>query len=131
VEREPGAVGQLRRRLAGSTAEIVPGRAEESGLPDACASVVYGEALLSIQNQQQKTRIVAESCRLLAAGGRYGIHELCFPPDDIPVHLRQGIQAAMSEEIHVGVQPLCRNERIRRFNENGLIANGPSHCGLT
>ncbi len=120
VEREPGAVGQLRRRLAGSTAEIVPGRAEESGLPDACASVVYGEALLSMQNQQQKSRIVAEACRLLATGGRYGIHELCFLPDDIPDHLRQEIQAAMSKEIHVGVQPLCRNEWIRLFDENGL-----------
>ncbi len=120
VEREPAAVGQLRRRLAGSTAEIVPGRAEESGLPDACASAVYGEALLSMQNQQQKNRIVAEACRLLATGGRYGIHELCFLPDDIPDHLRQEIQAAMSKEIHVGVQPLCRNQWIRLFDENGL-----------
>jgi SAM-dependent methyltransferase len=120
VEREPGAVGQLRQRLAGSTVEIVPGRAEESGLPDACASVVYGEALLSMQNQQQKSQIVAEACRLLATGGRYGIHELCFLPDDIPDHLRQEIQAAMSKEIHVGVQPLCRNEWIRLFDENGL-----------
>jgi len=121
VEREPAAVRQLCRRLAGSTTtEIVPGRAEESGLPDACASVVYGEALLSMQNQQQKIRIVAEACRLLATGGRYGIHELCFLPDDIPDHLRQEIQAAMSKEIHVGVQPLCRNEWIRLFDGNGL-----------
>ena len=120
VEREPAAIGQLRRQLAVSTAKIVSGRAEESGLPDACASVVYGEAMLSMQNQQQKSRIIAEACRLLTAGGRYGIHELCFLPDDIPDHLRQEIQAAMSKKIHVGVQPLCRNEWIRLFNENGL-----------
>ncbi len=120
VEREPAAAEQLRQRFAGASAQIVLGRAEESGLPDACASVVYGEALLSMQKQQQKNRIVSEACRLLAAGGRYGIHELCFLPDDIPDHVRQEIQAAMSREIHVGVQPLCRHEWISLFRQNGL-----------
>src|SRR5665213_1891952 len=113
VEREPAAAGRLRRRFAGATTQIVLGRAEESGLPDACASVVYGEALLSMQNQQQKSRIISEACRLLTAGGRYGIHELCFLPDNIPDHVRQEIQAAMSRENHVGVQPLCRHEWMR------------------
>ncbi|MGC2213933.1 MAG: class I SAM-dependent methyltransferase [Silvibacterium sp.] len=120
VERDPAAVGRLRRRFAGATTRIVLGRAEESGLPDACASVVYGEALLSMQDQQHKNRIVSEACRLLTAEGRYGIHELCFLPDDIPDHLRHEIQAAMSREIHVGVQPLCQNEWIKLFKQNGL-----------
>jgi ubiquinone/menaquinone biosynthesis C-methylase UbiE len=102
VEREPAAVGRLRQRFTGPTSHIVLGRAEASRLPDACASVVYGEALLSMQSQQQKNRIVSEACRLLTAGGRYGIHELCFLPDDISDHVRQEIQAAMSREIHVG-----------------------------
>ncbi len=120
VEREPAAVERLRRRFTGATTQIVLGRAEESGLPNACASVVYGEALLSMQNQQQKNRIVSEACRLLTAGGRYGIHELCFLPDDIPDYVRQEIQAGMSREIHVGVRPLCRNEWIRLLQQNGL-----------
>lgn len=120
VEREPVAVGRLRQRFTGAASHIVLGQAEASGLPDACASVVYGEALLSMQNQQQKNRIVSEACRLLAPGGRYGIHELCFLPDEIPNHVRQEIQAAMSREIHAGVQPLCRNEWIRLFKQNGL-----------
>jgi len=120
VEREPAAVGRLRQRFTGPTSHIVLGRVEASGLPDACASVVYGEALLSMQSQQQKNRIVSEACRLLTAGGRYGIHELCFLPDDISDHVRQEIQAAMSREIHVGVQPLCGNEWIRLFRQNGL-----------
>jgi hypothetical protein len=120
VECEPAAVGHLRRQFAGATTQIVLGRAQESGLPDACASVVYGEALLSMQNQQQKNQIVNEACRLLTAGGRYGIHELCFLPDDIPDHMRQEIQAAMSRAIHVGVQPLCRTEWMRLFKQNGL-----------
>ena len=44
VEREPAAAECLRGRLARTKAEIVLGLAEQSGLPGACATVVYGEA---------------------------------------------------------------------------------------
>ncbi len=120
VEREPAAAEDLRRQLAGISAQVVLGQAEESGLPSACASVVFGEAMLSMQSQEQKNRIFAEARRLLTAGGRYGIHELCFLPDDISDHVRHEIQAAMSKEIHVGVQPLSRSEWVRLFEQNGL-----------
>jgi len=120
VEREPAAAEYLRRQLAGLGAQIVLGQAEESGLPSACASVVYGEAMLSMQAQEQKSRIFAEARRLLAAGGRYGIHELCFLPDDISDRVRHEIQAAMSKEIHVGVQPLSRSEWVQLFEQNGM-----------
>src|SRR5665213_2941024 len=120
VERDPAAARRLSQQFPGTAAQIVLGRAEESGLPDACASVVYSEALLSMQTQQQKNRIVSEACRLLTVGGRYGMHELCLLPDDIPDHVRQEMQAEMSKEIHVGVQPLCRHEWISLFRENGL-----------
>ena len=120
VEREPAAAECLRDRLAGTKAEIVLGLAEQSGLPGACATVVYGEAMLSMQSQEQKNRIVAEARRLLAPGGQYGIHELCYSPDDLSDHLRHEIQAALSKEIHVGVQPLSHSEWIRLFEQNGL-----------
>ena len=130
VEREPAAAEYLRRQLAGISAQIVLGQAEESGLPSACASVVYGEAMLSMQSQEQKNRIFAEARRLLAAGGRYGIHELCFLPDDISDRVRHEIQAAMSKEIHVGVQPLSRSEWIRLFEQNGLKVTWSSEAPM-
>jgi SAM-dependent methyltransferase len=120
VEREPAAAEYLRKHLTGYGAEIVLGQAEKSGLPNACASVVYGEAILSMQSQEQKNRIFAEARRLLAAGGRYGIHELCFLRDDVSDDLRHEIESAMSKEIHAGVQPLSRSEWVRLFEQNGL-----------
>lgn len=120
VERERAAAEYLRQQLSHYGAEIVVGQAEKSGLPDACASVVYGEAMLSMQSQEQKSRIFAEARRLLAARGRYGIHELCFLPDDISDCVRHEIQAAMSKEIHVGVQPLSRSEWVSLFEQNGM-----------
>lgn len=120
VEREPALANRLRHKFRRHGAEVVLGRADESGLPNECASVVFSEALLSMQTEQQKNRIVAEARRLLGAGGRYGLHELCLLPDDISEDLRREIQAAMSMEIHVGVQPLSRREWISLLNRNGL-----------
>jgi ubiquinone/menaquinone biosynthesis C-methylase UbiE len=110
VEREPAAAEQLRKQLEASGATIVLASAERSGLPDATATVVYGEALLTMQTPEQKSRIIAEACRLLAPGGRYAIHEICLLPDEISDTMRREIRAAMSKEIHVGVQPLTRKE---------------------
>ena len=120
VEREPTAAEHLRRELAETNAQFVLGHAEESGLPRASANIVYGEAMLSMQNHEQKNRIFAEAVRLLAVGGRYGIHELCLTPDNISGGLRQEIQAAMSKEIHVGVQPLTIAEWVKLFEQNNL-----------
>ena len=118
VERDAAAAALIRKKLNDVT--IVQERAEDSGLPDACASVVYSEALLSMQPPQQKSRIIAEACRLLSEGGQYGIQELCLLPDHISEDVRQEIQAAMSREIHVGVQPLCYSEWVRLLEENGF-----------
>lgn len=110
VERDPAAATRLEALLPKSTAQIIRAQAEHSGLPNTCASVVYGEAMLSMQTPEQKKRILSEARRLLAADGRCGIHEICFRPDDISVQRRREIEADMSKEIHVGVQPLSRSE---------------------
>ncbi len=120
VEREPAAAARLESILPRGKAEIVEAQAEHSGLPDACASVVYGEAMLSMQTPQQKSRIISEARRLLVPGGRYGIHELCFRPDGISEAVRREIEAEMSKEIHVGVQPLCSSEWKQLFEQQGL-----------
>ena len=120
VERDAAAAARLESLLSRHAAQIVEAQAEHSGLPDACASVVYGEAMLSMQTLQQKKRILSEARRLLAAGGKYGIHELCFRPDGISEAKRREIEAEMSKEIHVGVQPLCSSEWRQLFEQQGL-----------
>jgi cyclopropane fatty-acyl-phospholipid synthase-like methyltransferase len=120
VERDPAAAEYLRKQLTGTIATIYQARAEQSGLPNSSATVVYGEALLSMQTQEQKNRIIAEARRLLVPGGRYGIHEICLLPDEISDNVCQEIQAAMSKEIHVGVQLLTRREWQTLFEAHGL-----------
>lgn len=132
VERDPAAAARLEALLPAAAAQIIGAQAEHSGLPSACASVVYGEAMLSMQTLEQKRRIIAEAGRLLAVGGRYGIHELCFRPDGISASARREIEAEMSKEIHVGVHPLCCYEWKQLLERNGfkVIWCGEAHLDL-
>lgn len=106
IERDKDAAAMVQALLHGPEQRCVVGLAEETGLPDASATVVYGEAMLSMQTPEQKARIVREAHRLLKPGGRYGIHELCLIPDDLAESTKQEIQNDLSIVIHHGTRPL-------------------------
>jgi SAM-dependent methyltransferase len=120
VEREPAAAATVATYLVGSNQRCILGTAEKTGLPDATASVVYGEAMLSMQTDSAKAYIIAEAARLLRPGGRYGIHELCLVPDNIDESTRSAIQHEMSGDIHVGVRPLTAREWCDLLTAAGL-----------
>ncbi|HUY31940.1 MAG TPA: class I SAM-dependent methyltransferase [Pirellulales bacterium] len=106
VERDAGAAAIVRRYLAGSNQRCVLGEAEATGLPTGSATVVYGEAMLTMQPADKKHHIVAEAHRLLRPGGRYGIHEMCITPDDLSADARNQIEHNLAGEIRVGARPL-------------------------
>lgn len=106
VERDEDAAAEVSRYLTGPQQQCQVGSAVQTGLPDQSATVVYGEAMLTMHGPQQKRDIVHEAFRLLKSGGRYGIHELAFTPDDLPDADREDISRAMSRSIHVGARPL-------------------------
>lgn len=82
------------------------GHAEHTGLPDGSATVVYGEAMMTMQPTPGKLRVTREAYRLLKPSGRYGMHELCLVPDDIDVGLAEQIRTAIVGPTHVGARPL-------------------------
>ena len=101
------------------------GSADETGLANAQASVVYGEAMLTMQGQNQKVAIIAEAARLLRPGGRYGIHELCLVPDELPRETRDLIEHDLTTTIHVGARPLTIPEWRALLTEYGFSI---THC---
>jgi len=106
VERDEAAVQHASRSIASARhgrARVVQGDASKVPLEDGVASVVVGEAMLSMQPESRKAAIVHEAARLLRAGGRYAIHELAVNEDTDPDRLAQ-IQAELSKTIHVGVR---------------------------
>jgi SAM-dependent methyltransferase len=110
IERDQAIAQQLQRNLGGPATRFVSASAESTGLESNSASLVYGEAMLSMQTPEQKRRILAEAFRLLKPGGRYGIHELALLPNEIDDITRKDIEREMSLNIHVGVRPVTLGE---------------------
>lgn len=120
IERDEAAADNVRQKLDGPHREFRTGSADETGLPDACASVVYGEAMLTMQTPDMKARIVREAARLLKTGGRYGIHELCLVPDEVSEETEREIAQALGGSIHVGARPLRVCEWRALLESEGL-----------
>ena len=131
VERDEAAADVVRRYLIGNNQTCLIGRAEETGLSDATATVVYGEAMLTMQTPGKKQQIVQEAFRLMKPTGRYGIHELCLVPEDLDEETKQEIQRALTGAIHVGARPLTVSEWRTLLETEGFIvhtqATAPMH----
>lgn len=110
IERDELAAGNLRILLKGARQKCLLGSAENTGLPASTATVVYGEAMLTMQGLSQKQQIVREAFRLLQPGGRYGIHEMCFVPENLDEDTQNAVEKGLSEVIHVGARPIMVKE---------------------
>ncbi len=107
VERDAAAANSTERAIAparGTRSRVVRSDASRTGLPDASASVVIGEAMLSMQPTRHKEAIMAEAARVLRPGGRYLIHELAVVPDDIDEELHERLEKDLTATIRVGVR---------------------------
>jgi hypothetical protein len=131
VERDKDAGAIVQKFLQGERQRCVIGLAEQTGLPDASATCVYGEAMLSMQAPDQKARIVREAHRLLNLGGRYGIHELCLIPDDLDEKTKLAIQNELASAVHHGTRPLTIAEWKGLLESEGFLvqslAQAPMH----
>lgn len=112
-------------------ASFIHASAEDTGLDTGLATVLWGEAMLSMKSLSQKEQIVREAARLLTPGGRYGIHELCFSYDGIDDSTRQLIKREMSLGLHVGVQLATQSEWCSLLMSNGFdvlrVFRAPMH----
>lgn len=106
VERDEDAAAVVTGVLSGPGREVRVGTAIDTGLAAETASVVFGEAFLTMQSDDHKRQMVAEAYRVLRPGGRYGLHELCITPDDAEARILDEIRGDLSRSIHVGARPL-------------------------
>lgn len=109
IEANQQAARVARDHLT-STTRIIVRNADDTGLESETASVVYGEALLTLQRPAKKRSMVNEAHRLLCTGGRFGIHELALVPDDIPEFDRQIVSRDLKTVLRGGALPTTPNE---------------------
>ncbi len=110
IERDEVAATRVRRILRGPEQRCLTGTAANTGLDDGSASVVYGEAMLTMQTATQKRAIISEAFRVLEPGGRYGIHELGLAPDGLSDARKDEVNRDLSGAIRVGARPLTSAE---------------------
>jgi Methyltransferase domain len=110
VERDEVAARSVNSYLKGDQFRCVVGSASDTGLPARSVSVVYGEAMLTMQTEETKRDIVREAHRLLKSGGRYGIHEMCLLSDRLDENTRKETERALTGVVHHGVRPLSVSE---------------------
>lgn len=121
VERDELAAAATAGRLGpGPDRRCVVGAAQATGLEPARATLVVGEAMLTMQRDERKREIVAEAWRLLQPGGRYVIHELALRPDDVPAAVEDEVATALSQAIHVGARPLTVADWRRLLTDQGF-----------
>lgn len=120
VERDRSAAAKVQSFLVGPEQRCVVGTAERTGLDDESATVVYGEAMLTMQPHSQKREIVSEAARLLKHGGRYAIHEICLIPEEISAAAIEEIEHDLAQSIRAGVRPLRKSEWCDLLASAGL-----------
>lgn len=121
VDRDDDAVSHVRAILAGTSHEVHLGHAHETGLAAGSRDVVLGEAMLTMNPEAMKRRIVAEAFRVLASGGRYAIHELSLEPDDLPAFAQLEVEQDLSRAIHVGARPLTASQWRAVLEDAGFV----------
>jgi SAM-dependent methyltransferase len=119
VERDEKAAAVVSRYLEGPGRRCVVGSASATGLPAGSATVVYGEAMLTMQTEEEKRRIVREAARLLKTGGRHAVHEMCLR-DGVEGGARRKVERALTGVVHHGVKPLTVSEWRRLLEGEGL-----------
>jgi len=118
VDTDPDAAAAVGRIVAGPGRTVVAD-AVATGLPDACADVVIGEAMLTMQGDRGKEAVVAEAARLLRPGGRYVVHELALTADTVDTETRKDLARA----IRVNARPLPVDGWKALLAANGLVVD--------
>jgi SAM-dependent methyltransferase len=120
VDRDPDAAAGVLD-VVGGRGTVKVADASATGLPDASADVVVGEAMLTMQGDKAKKAIVAEAARVLRPGGRYAIHELGLTPEGIGDDVKTEVRHALARSIKVNARPQTAGEWKAVVEEHGLV----------
>lgn len=119
VEEDPAAA-KITGGIVRDRGTVTIGNAKSTGLPDACADVVVNEAMLTMQTDASKARIVQEVSRVLRPGGSYAFHELALTPDGIDPQIATEVRKGLARSIKVNARPLTVAEWAALLTEHGF-----------
>lgn len=104
VEQNADAAALVNAKVK-TVGKCVVGNAQSTGLPNDSVDVVVGEAMLTLQNTEDRRAIVTEAARVLTPGGRYIVHELALQPDSLNQSIQDSIRTQLGNAMRVNAQP--------------------------
>ncbi len=132
VERDPISQQSVQEILnTREQGQCVVGTAQATGLPDESATVVFGEAMLTMQSNENKLQIAREVFRLLKPGGRYGIHETCLQNTPGTQEKKSEIEKALREALRVGARPLFVHEWQELLADAGFAVQNVAEASMS
>ena len=120
VEQNENAASSVCSYLTGERRTCIVGDAQNTGLENNVATIVYGEAMLTMQSAKQKDQIISEAKRILKPGGKYAIHEMSLTPSVITDNIRDNIRKDMVDAIRVNATPLLEEEWKAALEAHGF-----------
>ncbi|WP_099022544.1 class I SAM-dependent methyltransferase [Mycolicibacterium palauense] len=130
VDDTAPATAAVREIVAPVGGTVRVADAADTGLPDASADVVIGEAMLTMQGDKAKRAIIGEAFRVLRPGGRYAIHELGLTPDSLAQQTKDEIRRELARSIKVNARPLTADEWTRLLVESGFEVVSVDHAPM-
>lgn len=118
VEPDPLAAAALDRSLGGAGRDVVEAPLEATGLEEGSATVVVAEALLGTLPPEGRAAVLAESRRLLRAGGRVAVIEIA-PAEGAP-----GVEVARAALADAGLTLLGEPALRAELEAAGLVPVG-------
>ncbi|AHC14017.1 class I SAM-dependent methyltransferase [Salinispira pacifica] len=119
VDKTPEVVEIINREFDHPRYICVEADASNTGLEDESASVLYAEAMLTIQTDTQKLAIMKEAARCLRTGGRFAIHEI-YLCDDQPNEIADAVRSALTGQVRHPVRPVRIGEWRLLLEEAGF-----------
>ena len=120
VELDEKAANDLKKIINSENQKIIVANANSVPINEKSASVIYAEAMLTMQSEQNKQRIIQEANRLLQKEGRYGIHELAIDDESANETIVKEIQKELSNSIKVNAKPILKSEWIALIESQGF-----------
>lgn len=131
IDQNHEAIQHLRKISPKGNYCFIKENIVQTTLEDNVATVVLGEAVLTMQTEANKQKIINEAYRILKKGGRYGIHEICLLPDHTPETVKDTIRKELSSAIHVNARPLTLGEWQEMMEKAGFaiekVFSNPMH----
>ncbi len=100
--------------------EVRLANAQDTHLPAESVDVVVGEAILSMQSDEDKLAIMNEAFRVLRPGGHYALHELGLEPDSLDETIKNDIRTDVSRAIKVNARPATKHEWLALLEQAGF-----------